>query len=120
MPIPRTIFERVQREIEEELAVWVPRIVAEMRPEKIILFGSAARGEAAEDSDIDLVVIADTEMGFFDRIGKALGLYGGKREAQVLVYTPAEWQGMLAEGRSFARTVNSDGRVMYERKGVAE
>ena len=116
MPIPRVIRDRVRREIEQELTTWVGRIVVEMRPEKVILFGSAARGEAAEDSDIDIVVIAESPASFVDRIGQALDLYQGKREVQALVYRPEEWRRMLAEGRSFASTVTSEGRVVYERK----
>ncbi len=114
MPIPRIIFDRVRDEIERELADWVPRIVAEMKPERIILFGSAARGEAGEDSDIDLCVVADTELKFFDRMGKVIDLYPGRRRVEVLVYTPAEWRRMLEEGRDFIRTIVDEGRVLYE------
>lgn len=35
----------------------VRRIVRQFRPEKIILFGSRARGEARPDSDVDLLVV---------------------------------------------------------------
>lgn len=115
MPYPGVIRDRVRREIERELSEWVPRIVAEMRPERIILFGSAARGEAGESSDIDLAIVAPTELGFFDRIGQAMRLYGGKREINVLVYTPAEWQRMLDEQRRFILRVVSEGIVLYER-----
>jgi predicted nucleotidyltransferase len=115
MPIPSTIRDRVRREIRQELSDWVPRIVAEMRPERVILFGSAARGEASEASDIDLTVIAETELSFFDRIGRVLRLYRGDREINVLVYTPDEWQQMLAEGRRFIKRIADEGRVLYER-----
>jgi len=115
MPIPSTIRDRIRREIEQELNEWVPRIVAEMQPERIILFGSAARGEAGEASDIDLTVIAATELDFFDRIGRVMSLYRGDREINVLVYTPAEWDRMLAEGRKFITRMADGGRVLYER-----
>ena len=119
MPFPRVIRDRVRREIERELADWVGRIVAEMRPEKVILFGSAARDEAGEASDIDLVVIVEAEGDFFARIGRAMDLYRGNREINALVYTPAEWQRMLAEKRSFALTVSEEGRVLFERERQA-
>ena len=115
MPIPSIIRDRVRREIERELEDWVGRIVAEMRPDKVILFGSAARGEAGEASDIDLVVIAEAEGDFFSRIGRAMDLYRGSREINALVYTPGEWQGMLAKKRPFAMTVLEGGRVLFER-----
>ena len=114
MPIPRVIIDRVRDEIGRELAAWVPRIVAELRPRRVMLFGSAARDEAGEDSDIDLCVIAETKLGFFDRIGMVKGLYQGDRTVEALVYTPEEWQQMLDEGRSFARTIAAEGRLLYE------
>lgn len=114
MPIPRVIFDRVRGEIERELADWVPRIVAEMEPEKVILFGSAARGEAGEDSDLDLCVVAETELKFFDRMSKVIGLYPGTRRVEVFVYTPGEWRRMREEGRDFIRTIVDEGRVLYE------
>jgi uncharacterized protein len=114
MPFPSIIRDRVRREIERDLNDWVPRIVEAMRPEQVILFGSAARGEAGDGSDIDLVVVADSEAGFFDRIGQAMDLYRGEREINVLVYTPHEWQRMLAEGRRFILTIVAEGVVLYD------
>ena len=115
MPIPRLIRDRARREIDRELTAWVRRIVEEMRPEKVILFGSAARNEAGEASDIDMVVIAESSESFLDRVGRAIELYEGKRDVHPLVYTPAEWERMLAQERDFARTVLAEGQVLYER-----
>lgn len=115
MPVPSVIRDRVRGEIERDLNDWVPRIVEGMRPEKVILFGSAARREAGERSDIDLVVIAGSDATFFHRIGQVTNLYRGEREVNVLVYTPEEWQRMLSEGRRFILTVVADGIVLYDR-----
>jgi len=43
------------------------RIAGELNPEKIFLFGSYARGEATEESDVDLVVIADSPLPHHER-----------------------------------------------------
>jgi len=91
MPIPTVIYDRVRDEIERELAALVPRIVATLQPRQVILFGSAARGRAGEMSDMDLCVIAETDLKFHDRMGLVQDLYQGARELQVLVYTPEEW-----------------------------
>ncbi len=114
MPIPRLIYDRVRDEIEGELAVLLPRLVAELRPERVLLFGSAARGEAGEDSDIDLCVIAETELPFFARIALVRQLYQGRKSVEPLVYTPAEWEQMLQERRDFICTIAAEGRVLYE------
>jgi predicted nucleotidyltransferase len=114
VPVPSVIRDRVRDEIERELAALVPRIVAALRPQRIILFGSAARGRAGEMSDIDLCVVANTDLKFHDRMGLVLDLYQGERELQVLVYTPEEWRRMLAQGRDLIRTIATEGRVLYE------
>jgi predicted nucleotidyltransferase len=111
--IPSIIRDRVRDEIERELGALVPQIVAALHPQQVLLFGSAARGRAGEMSDIDLCVIADTNLKFHDRMGLVLDLYQGDRELQVLVYTPEEWQRMLAEGRDFIRTIACEGRVLH-------
>jgi predicted nucleotidyltransferase len=86
-----------------------------MEPERIILFGSAARDEAGEESDIDLVVIAESDAGFFERVGQTISLYRGRRDVHALVYTPREWRGVLDERRDFAQTVVDEGQIVYER-----
>lgn len=42
---------------DEATAIMVERIVQRFQPEKIILFGSRARGDARADSDVDLLVV---------------------------------------------------------------
>ena len=46
--------------VDEAVSVMVERIAARFHPERIILFGSHARGDAREDSDIDLLVVLST------------------------------------------------------------
>ena len=50
-------MERPANALEERLKEVVERIVAIARPEKVILLGSAARGEMGPNSDIDLLVV---------------------------------------------------------------
>ena len=44
------------------------RLKKEYHAEKVILFGSYARGEATKDSDVDILVIAPTSERFFERM----------------------------------------------------
>ena len=46
-----------QKEISGYIDEMVQRIVTSCRPEKVILFGSHARGDAGEESDVDLLVV---------------------------------------------------------------
>jgi predicted nucleotidyltransferase len=56
MPV-RAPTQFVQRQIER----MVRRIVSQFHPERIILFGSQARGDAGRDSDVDLLVVMPVE-----------------------------------------------------------
>jgi len=94
------------------------RILEEMEPyeaERIILFGSHARGEADEYSDLDLVVIKDTDERFLDRLARVYELAPESGAMDVLVYTPDEFTTMLEEGRAFVEQVVQDGIVIYDR-----
>ena len=55
-------------QIEERIRKIGERIKKEYRAEKVIFFGSYARGEATEDSDIDLFIVAPTKERFFQRM----------------------------------------------------
>ena len=118
MPIPGGIRDRVSSEISEDLKRLLPRIVKTLKPDQVILFGSNARGDVSQTSDLDLIVVAETEENFFDRIGRVLALYDGKRDLDVLVYTPQEFSKMLAEGRDFLTQAVEEGKVLYRRPGL--
>ncbi len=55
-------------QIEERIRKIGERIKKEYRAEKVILFGSYARGDATDDSDVDLFIIAPTKERFFQRM----------------------------------------------------
>ena len=85
--------------------------------ERIFLYGSLARGEADELSDIDLVVIKETAQPFWDRLREVARLLppdlGG---VDILVYSPEEFSTMLADGNAFAEMVIEEGRLIYDRE----
>lgn len=87
----------------------------EMKPRMIVLFGSAARGEMTEGSDIDLLVVLD---GFDSRrveMARAAKLLVRLPvPADVLVYTETEveeWGGVV---NHIINEALLDGRVVYE------
>jgi predicted nucleotidyltransferase len=69
----------------------VRRIVAVSRPEKIILFGSAARGEMGPHSDVDLLIIKGGRY-HRGRLTQAIytGLHGAEAAVDVIFATPDE------------------------------
>jgi predicted nucleotidyltransferase len=63
--------------IEAWLTEAVERLVRAIDPERILLFGSFAKGQAGRRSDIDLIVVWNTDLGPLDRIGLVLELLAG-------------------------------------------
>jgi predicted nucleotidyltransferase len=96
----------------------VRRIVEAAQPDKVILFGSRARGSARPDSDFDLVVIKNSdEPGYRRDASLYLALAGLNAPVDVMVYTPEEVREWSAVPQAFITTAVREGRVVYERKG---
>jgi len=98
------------------LAEIVRRIVAAIDPDKIILFGSRARGDARPDSDYDLLVIKDTTARTLTLEQQAYrAMLGLLTSVDILVETP-ERLAVLADvpGPVYRRALR-EGRVVYER-----
>ncbi len=94
----------------------VATIATELKPEKIILFGSHARGEATLDSDYDLFVIVPYEG---DRSELSARARGSVRAAgvpiDVIVYPKRQLEEfLLDDGSDFLDNVFSEGKTMYE------
>ena len=67
----------------------VARLVRELRPRRVVLFGSRARGDALPGSDIDVAVIADSDVPWYEREAAAyLALRGLGAPVEVVVLTP--------------------------------
>ena len=94
----------------------INRIIRRYRPKKIIVFGSFARGDVHQGSDLDLVIIKNTKEKFLRRMDAVLDLCDGEIAVEPLVYTEAEFKKMLEEGNDFLETVSKEGKVVYERR----
>lgn len=88
----------------------------EYDPERIILFGSCARRDANEYSDIDIIVVKETEDRFLDRLRRVYQLIKPSFAMDVLVYTPEELKEMQRGGNHFVEEALSEGIVIYERR----
>ena len=96
----------------------VRRIVEVIHPEKVILFGSRARREARPESDIDLLVIAESTE---PRYRRSVPLYGALSDIlapmDILVYSPEEVKEWSEVRQAFVTTAIREGRVLYENQG---
>ena len=101
--------------LERELGRWLPLLIAHEDPDKIILFGSYCSGQVSEWSDLDMVIIKETQAPFLDRARQVLALLKPRVGIDVLVYTPEEFA-QLRQKRAFVRDeIVGKGRVIYER-----
>lgn len=83
-----------------------------MGVKKAILFGSLARGDLAESSDIDLILIKDSSKVYLDRLEEALVTLDPRVALDVLVYTPEEFE--KVQITPFLQKALCEGRVVYE------
>jgi len=102
--------------IQEKIDEMVRRIVKRVHPEKIILFGSYARGSATTDSDADILVVMPVKGSKRKRATDIdLALVGVDLPVDVIVVTPEE----LEENRNRIGTIIypalREGKVLYER-----
>jgi uncharacterized protein len=81
--------------------------------QKIILFGSLAEGTVGLTSDIDLIIIKETNERFLDRLDTVYREIEPNVAVDVLVYTSQEIADM-SSWNSFIKQALKKGRVLYE------
>lgn len=81
------LLEQFHREV-------VPRIVRLYSPAKILIFGSRAKGNATDDSDIDVIIVAEAFTGipFVRRMSLVMRSARFKKHVDYLCYTPREFK----------------------------
>jgi predicted nucleotidyltransferase len=110
--------ERMKRDarIDATLNEIVRRLVADYKPEKIILFGSYAYGEPHADSDLDVLIIKETRERPFDRVTEVIRLTSDAYRHvgfEPLVFTPQEIALRLRIGDQFVAEIVEKGEVLY-------
>jgi len=91
------------------------RIAREFNPERIILFGSYARGNPTPDSDVDLLVILPfrgkgfwTSLAILDRVAPDFA-------TDLIARRPSDTERRYDQGDPLIRDALDHGRVLYER-----
>lgn len=91
----------------------VKSIVKNYKPEKIILFGSLARGDFRRARDMDLLVIKRTGKDPWQRLYEVDRYIEHKVPIDILVYTPREIRQRLRMNDFFVRDITRKGKVLY-------
>ena len=85
--------------------------------EQVILFGSYARGNATEQSDVDLMIVAESDLPRFKRSRELYKLLRPHPFAMdIVVYTPKEIEKGKRTDVSFVSTVLKEGKTLYVRR----
>jgi predicted nucleotidyltransferase len=96
----------------------VERLKEAYQPERIILYGSYAYGNPDEGSDIDLLIVKDTDQRPIDRritVRRLVSDIRRKIPFSSLVVTPEEISERLEIGDDFFIEITSKGKVLYEK-----
>ena len=106
--------------VEKTLPKAVKRIVTELKPDKIILFGSYAYGNPTPDSDVDLLIVMETDGKEKEKYRTAsLLLYPREFPVDIIVKTPREVEAAMRGGvvnGFFIREIINKGKVLYGRR----
>ena len=106
----------MQAGIKRTLGYMVQRIVKRFAPEKIILFGSHAKGTAGPDSDVDLLVImAPNKSRAAQEIEIRMALRHYRLPKDVIVTTPEDFAWRRKIPGTIERPAAREGRVLYEK-----
>jgi predicted nucleotidyltransferase len=103
-------------EADKLIQAMVERIVERFKPEKVILFGSHARGQGSADSDADLLVVMNIISSKRQQAVQIdLALAGILLPADIIVVTPEDLERNRDCIGSIIREAIREGQVLYDR-----
>lgn len=104
------------KKYEQDVKKVVDTIIKKYKPEKIIAFGSTARGDASASSDIDLLIVKKTKKSFWDRVEEVIRLTPVYCSLDISVLTPNEISEAYKKNWYFiTEEMIKKGRTIYER-----
>jgi predicted nucleotidyltransferase len=104
------VAQAVDERIERFRRDFLPRLIREFRPTKVLVFGSRARGDALKESDLDVLVVADsfTPIRWLERSVRVLDRVPVPFAIELLCYTPDEYSRKVEE-LGIVRTATEEG-----------
>lgn len=101
-------------EITSEIKNIVEQIIQKYHPLKIILFGSAGRGEYDKVNDLDFLIVKnDVPTYGLARMRELDELIDRNIAVDMLVYRPDEFEERIKLGDPFIKTILKEGKVLY-------
>lgn len=101
----------------KKVDIVIQRIIQNANPKKIIVFGSVAHREAKDDSDLDLLVLFDTDECTMDQYVLVKRQFIGLMlPSDVFVMTVAQFEHYVNNPQSFTHEIVMTGKVVYEQR----
>lgn len=108
---------RAGRTAEQAIREMVRRIVRQFQPERIILFGSHARGEAGPDSDVDLLVVMPVKVSKHrQQVQIRVALHDVGIPKDIIVTTPEDFAWRKDVVGTIEYPAAREGKVLYVRE----
>lgn len=106
---------KLNPELNHRIKAIAERLKKNYHAQKVILYGSFARGEATADSDIDLLIVAPTNERFFERMATVRAIIRDLRNGlpiAPIVLTPEEVKEKIAKGDQFVKGILEEGVIL--------
>ncbi len=98
----------------QEIQNFASRIVEHFEPERIVLFGSYARGDFVPDSDVDMLVVLPFEGKNWRVASEIRKRARPSFPLDLLVRTPEQLNEQVTKGAKFWQEIMQQGKVLYE------
>lgn len=110
-------MRKVHKSRPREIRTMVSRIVRQFNPERVILFGSHARGDAGPESDVDLLVVMPVDGSRREKaVQIGVALHDIRVAKDIIVTTPEDFEWRKEIVGTIERPAAREGRVMYVRQ----
>lgn len=108
-----TAVEQRRKRLEEALTRAIEILKEQYHPSRIIVFGSLVTGNINEASDLDLLIVKETPLPFYERLREVALLCPLEIGADLLVYTPSEVEVATRDNPFFREEILRKGREVY-------
>lgn len=106
-----------RKSVTKDIQKMVNRIVKEFQPDRVILFGSHARGAGGPDSDVDLLIVMPVEGSRRDKaIEIGVALHDVRIPKDITVTTPGDFEWRKEVAGTIERPAAMEGRTLYAKE----
>ena len=102
----------IQTQIQTQINSIKNQLIKKYKPQKIILFGSYVYGQPTQESDVDLLIVAETDKKFHERVQEVRTLLPKDRAFDLIILTPSEYQKARVKN-ALLLEIESKGKVIY-------